>query len=97
LRKDNSISDHQQTPLPHSLLPTTISEPTFITNVSMVLEYCNDEEENFRFFTLEELEGWATLLKEYQHKRYKHLAPYFQQAQEILGIVQTLLSSHTST
>jgi hypothetical protein len=63
----------------------------------MAREYCDDEEENFRVFTLEELEGWATLLKEYQHDRYKHLTPYFEQAEEILKTVSALISSHTST
>jgi hypothetical protein len=63
----------------------------------MAQEYCDDEEENFRVFMLEELEGWATLLSEYQDEGYKHLTPYFEQAQEILKTVQVLKSSHIST
>jgi len=73
------------------------TESSFIHNVEMAQEFCDDEEENFRFFTLEELEDWATLLSEYQHDRYKHLTPYFEQAQEILKTVQAFITSHTST
>jgi len=70
------------------------NESLFIHNVEMAQDFCDDEEENFRFFTLEEL---VTLLTDYQHERYKHLTLYFEQAQQILRTVQTLITGHTST
>lgn len=63
----------------------------------MAQDFCDNEEDSFRVFTLEELEGWATLLSEYRDEKYKHLTPYFEQAQEILKTVQVLISSHIST
>jgi hypothetical protein len=73
------------------------TESTSIHNIEIAQDFCDDEEENFRFSTLEELESWAKLLSEYQHERYKHLAPHFEQAQKILEIIQTLIWSHIST
>jgi hypothetical protein len=95
-RKDNHMTGLQQTPAPPTPYYTTI-ENTYINNVLMAQDYCDDEEENFRVFTLAELEGWATLLKEYRNEKYKHLTPYFEQAQKILKTILALMSSQTST
>jgi hypothetical protein len=86
----------QQTPAPPTPYYTTI-ENTYINNVLMAQDYCDDEEENFRVFTLAELEGWATLLKEYRNEKYKHLTLYFEQAQKVLKTISALMSSQTST
>lgn len=63
----------------------------------MAQNYCNDDIENFRDFPLDELEGWAALLEEYQHDTYKHLTPYFEQVPEILETLEALIASHYKT
>lgn len=68
-------------------------ESNYIKYVSMAQKHCNDDIENFRNLPLDELEGWAALLEEYQHDTYKYLIPYFEQVPEVLETLEALIAS----
>ncbi|KAH0291387.1 hypothetical protein M436DRAFT_79532 [Aureobasidium namibiae CBS 147.97] len=91
---ESQASANQQVCAPPADDPAEHNDSRFILNVSMAQKYCDDDEENSSVFTLDELEGWAALRKEYQHDRFKQITPHFQQVPEILNLLQALIAGH---